>query len=336
MEKSYLSQRTSRFWSSAHVRFDHHYRDSSERSSFEQYSQNLVFGFSGAGPELSLHSIETGMPVIGERALQELWCWRSRPQAGQRGDMHWWSGEGFALICCCLPSSDKTLLEDTESLYKNIFSQALELGCGYPLRVWNYIPHINRGDGDSENYKKFCAGRKIAFDQCDLSCDAYPAASALGHKHDSILVYGLFAATPGVHFENPDQISAYRYPRQYGPKSPSFARATLVNFQDSQRLYFSGTASVIGHQTQHLNDVRAQTRTTLQNLSKLFEHVKTEGRLARLPNAEMLKVYLRSRSDMQYVRELIQMSHPEAQILYVEADICRADLLIEIDGHCGL
>ena len=66
-------------------------------------------------------------------------------------------------------------------------------------------------------------------------------------------------ALTGTPVENPRQVSAYRYPREYGPQSPTFARALLP---PSPRvpLLLSGTASIDG---KRVTDVPAFKSTAL-------------------------------------------------------------------------
>src|SRR3546814_12443298 len=86
---------------------------------------------------------------------------------------------------------------------------------------------ITFGDGDAERYREFCVGRARGLG--DFDTHALPAATAIGRCDDArvVQVYWLAARTPGMPVENPRQVSAYRYPRQYGPQQPSFARAML-------------------------------------------------------------------------------------------------------------
>ena len=99
----------------------------------------------------------------------------------------------------------------------------------YPhlLRIWNYFDAITLGEGDSERYRQFCVGRVQGLG--DVDTRTLPAATAIGSRDGRrvLQVYWLAAREPGLPLENPRQVSAYRYPRQYGPQAPSFARAML-------------------------------------------------------------------------------------------------------------
>jgi len=49
----------------------------------------------------------------------------------------------------------------------------------------------------------------------------------------------------------------------------------------------------------------------------------------------LVKVYIRRRADYPRVAERVGASLPRAKALFLESDICRADLLVEIEGIAG-
>jgi chorismate lyase/3-hydroxybenzoate synthase len=206
------------------------------------------------------------------------------------------------------------------------------------LRVWNYFDGINTGAGDEERYKIFCVGRASAL-KAHARGDSYPAATCIGRRDGSpmLQVYCLAGRAPGVPLENPRQTSAYRYPRQYGPASPSFSRAMLV----SERLVLiSGTASIVGHASRHPGDVRAQLAETLTNLANVLQRAGglAPGITPRLGAESLLKIYLRDESLLPAVEALVREHLPaQTPLLILHADVCRAELLIEVDClHGGL
>ncbi len=215
------------------------------------------------------------------------------------------------------------------------------LGCmrvqGYPnlIRIWNYLSNINNSRDGLERYQRFCIGRHQAFsERSNLFHSALPAASAVGMKSGPVLIYFIAQKTKGLHFENPRQMSAYHYPSTYGPKSPSFARATLSQ-QDRQTLFLAGTASIVGHATQHPRNIHEQTLETLRNLDALLDHVKkevTDVESVRF-TCQAVKVYIRPGQPMMIVKEIIE-KHLGSHVptLYLAAKLCRKDLLVEIES----
>ena len=80
----------------------------------------------------------------------------------------------------------------------------------------------------------------------------YAAATAIGlpSPPDQLHVHWLATKQPGIAIENPRQVSAFAYPRDYGPVAPGFSRAMLLP-GDTPLLLISGTASIVGHASQH-------------------------------------------------------------------------------------
>ncbi|MBU2285069.1 MAG: hypothetical protein KKC85_01380, partial [Gammaproteobacteria bacterium] len=139
--------------------------------------------------------------------------------------------------------------------------------------------------------------------------------------------------------ENPRQVSAYRYPPTYGPRSPTFSRAALAGIGGGDvALFISGTASIVGHETVHLGDVRAQTEETLRNLGAVIDAANALATTKFDLSAIDCVVYVRHVSDVDTVRAVLgealgRDAHTLTRAVYLEADICRQDLLVEIEAH---
>ncbi len=207
----------------------------------------------------------------------------------------------------------------------------------WPLKIWNYIPGINQGSGDEELYRQFCLGRAeaVLFDTADRP--PLPAATGIGTPPDepALQVYFLAAALPGLDVENPRQVSAWRYPRRYGPKSPLFSRATIMRMNGGSQFLISGTASILGHQTHHENQVANQLSESLRNVHSLLDegHRLMGDSHARLDADGLLKVYIRRPEDFELIRRTLEAeTPPDIPRMYLKGDICRENLLTEIDG----
>ena len=210
----------------------------------------------------------------------------------------------------------------------------------YPhlLRIWNYFDAITLGEGDSERYRQFCVGRVQGLG--DVDTRTLPAATAIGSRDGRrvLQVYWLAAREPGLPLENPRQVSAYRYPREYGPQSPTFARALLP---PSPRvpLLLSGTASIVGHASQHADSLRAQLDETLTNLDSLLGAARERGATLspHLDGTSRLKVYVRDAADADAVAAQLEARlGTRVPWLMLHADVCRRELLVEIEGMHGV
>jgi chorismate lyase/3-hydroxybenzoate synthase len=232
-------------------------------------------------------------------------------------------------------------LGDLESAAHRLYVRIERLlqDAGYPhfLRIWNFLARINDGEGDHERYRKFCAGRNRALALKPDFERALPAATAIGMLEPGLVVYFLAGKQPGLQVENPRQVSAFRYPRQYGPKSPSFARATLIGAGPHARLMVSGTASVVGHESLHRDDPLRQLEETLANVDALLANAlhtcfPSGTRAATRP--ESLKLYLRKAADIAVLEPLLTrlQGAAAAPLLCLRGDVCRHDLLLEIEA----
>ena len=206
---------------------------------------------------------------------------------------------------------------------------------GYPrlLRCWNFVNQINLGSHDQERYRQFCLGRHQALAGQPGFERHLPAATAIGMHEPGLLIYFLAARNPGVQVENPRQVPAFEYPREYGPRSPSFSRATYARFADTDHLLVSGTASVVGHVTRHPHDTAAQVDETMANLGALLAHGAREHLAGRHWQAQTLRLFIRNKAELPQLRaHLGEILGPDAPLLMLEGDICRSDLKIEIEG----
>jgi chorismate lyase / 3-hydroxybenzoate synthase len=223
----------------------------------------------------------------------------------------------------------------TEAAYRQIFALIDELGYSHLYRFWNYIADINGNSHGLERYRQFNVGRKKVFMDSNREIgDRLPAACALGLNEGPLSIAFLVGKTPAISIENPRQISAYEYPEHYGPRTPSFSRATLLNTKQEAILFISGTASIVGHKTMHPLDVIAQTKETLANLEAVIaEANRILGEPKLSLDETFLRVYIRNAVDLPLVRAEIQR-HIGGSIkaVYIQADICRAELLLEIEA----
>jgi chorismate lyase/3-hydroxybenzoate synthase len=263
--------------------------------------------------EVDGHVVAFGEPVDGA-AL----CVPSR-QLGSEPLVEVWRADELLFGAVTAPET-----ESLEALTRAHYARMIDhvRGAGYPyfLRMWNFVGGINEVE-DRERYQLFCAGRHDAFVSAGYHHDVdLPSASAVGMRGRGVITYFLASREAGVQVENPRQVAAYDYPPQYGPKSPSFSRATV--WRDF--VFVSGTSSVVGHRTVHVGDVQAQLEETLRNIEIVLAQT---GRT--LANVITAKTYLRRAEDHPSVAARLAEVFPDN--LYLEADICRKDLLIEIE-----
>lgn len=216
--------------------------------------------------------------------------------------------------------------EDIELMTKQAYEQAFKSSGahGYPhlIRTWNYLHDINGSDNTLERYQTFCVARHEILEKHEQLSTANPAATAIGtHNGENAFVF-LFAKNEGLVIENKRQVSAWDYPKKYAPKQPRFSRAMKYD----SVLMCSGTASVVGHETMHLNDVLAQLDECLKNVSVLLSEDGSKQRI----QTGMYRFYLREAEHAVLVEDKIIGFGIENYIV-LHGDVCRENLLIECE-----
>lgn len=303
----------------------------------------------GFGPAAPAHDD----PRVLRVALQpdapapfERWRGQGPVMRGRDGGIAWAEDGALQFGSIHLqPGDDGDLAATAASAYARL--RAFTHARGYPhlLRAWNYLDGITHGDGDGERYRVFCVGRARGLGE--LPPQALPAGTAIGYPLEGradggadgrepsrLLVYWLAARTPGTPLENPRQVSAWRYPRRYGPQPPSFVRAMLPA-SDAMPLLISGTAAVVGHESRHAGSITAQLEETVANLDSLVAaaHAQRPGLPPRMGAGTTLKAYVREREELATVRQwLLARLDPAVRFVVLHGAICRRELRVEIDG----
>lgn len=248
---------------------------------------------------------------------------------------------------------DDTLERQTQIAYCTLLEQVRDSSAPYPVRGWNAIPAITRSQRQGlDRYMAFNAGRHAAyqafFDDKPSLQRIIPTASAIGHGMDTLAISLLAHHQPGQAIENPRQVPALRYSNRYGPTPPAFARATVLPGEnESGTLLVAGTASVVGEDSRHANDIEQQLQETYRNLASVLraadqqEHahrtLTSEQRAQALAQYRSARVYIRRRADVERVCVSVQASLTGLEELeVVHADICRPELLVEIEGVASM
>jgi enamine deaminase RidA (YjgF/YER057c/UK114 family) len=281
-------------------------------------------------------------PLVESAAIFEVWRAAGALDSGQVGQVRYRASRDLVFGCVSIDESgaaepgNQALQQATMRAYAAIFACLDALRLGPPLRIWNYLSDINLVVDGVERYRIFNEARQRAFQSAHCGVRGnVPAACALGTPAGGPLaVYFIAGRGAGTAVENPRQVPAYDYPAVYGTFSPSFSRATIANRVTGHMLFISGTASILGHRTVHVGDVVAQTRETLHNIRAVVDEANRVAG-AGLYAAERLKykVYLRRPQDIAAVAsECAALMGDCPPPLYLHADICRADLLVEIEA----
>lgn len=277
----------------------------------------ISIGLNGLGREIPALEL---LNVGGESTVER----------GTSGNLSWARNDDWQLTWAVIEDARIDSLErQTQQTYQSLLTEVANCPHQRLARFWNYLPNINTGDGDREIYRRFCVGRHDAFTSFGVAKNDFPAASAVGHYQQGMTIMALSCSAQVEHIGNPRQVEAFDYPRKYGPSSPSFARATKVTIAEQECYFISGTASILGHESVHSDDLRLQLYTTSDNIRYLLSEAGFERE-----DIQMLRVYLRNAESHKECDQVLQELFPDTEKLYLHADICRAELLVEIECIC--
>jgi len=289
----------------------------------------VVFG-SGATPDPA-PALHVNVPHLDGRRDEVLLAGTEAPR--RSGSFTLFAGGGLlAGVAAAAPELD--LEAAAARLYDELFALA---GERHLYRIWNYVPRINAIEDGLENYRRFCRGRSLAFERRFGSGfqKVLPAASAVGTQGGPLALGFVAGEAHPRHFENPRQVPAFEYPPQYGPRPPSFARATACGANGAQRVYISGTAAIFGHASVAAGDLDRQLTCTLENLT-LVTRIAGAARSAAASSGwtRRFKAYLRRPDDLGRVAARLEtdLLREGDHVQYLHAELCRAELLVEIEA----
>jgi enamine deaminase RidA (YjgF/YER057c/UK114 family) len=243
--------------------------------------------------------------------------------------------------------------EESATAFRHLNEQ-LELAgvdFGNVIRTWIYVNQITEGSEGQQRYQELNRARTDFFEGFRL-CGKnraswapetiYPASTGIGTQGKRIVLnaVALQSDRPDVFFmplENPQQISSFDYHARYSPKTPKFARAMAIIQGHFVTTMVSGTASIVDQTTVHIGDVAKQTEQTIENIEQLigepnFAQHNMPGVGATLKDIAKLRVYVKHAEDYEKCREIVEQKLPAIPAIYLHADVCRPDLLVEIEA----
>jgi len=260
-------------------------------------------------------------------------------------------GDRFTLITARVAQAVKLkpaqLERQTFATYASIAQELQKQPRRHAVRFWNHVPAINEpADEDRDNYMVFNAGRFRAFSNLYGGSARFDrdvaTASAIGHRGDDLVIHCLAGDSIGAAVNNPRQVAPYHYSQRFGPLPPCFARATRLA-QPSDLFLVGGTASVRGEDSFHTDDLPAQLSETFTNLAALIaaavgKNISQQPKLKRWLSAfRELRVYYPNQNDVSAIESAILGAFPSlVRLETMEANLCRAELLVEIEGLADL
>jgi len=299
----------------------------------------LAFHFGGDPTREHPAVVNLDLEPIGCDDLYECWWTDDKVEFRSIGAVRIAECDDYAVaVLECDERGDDDHIRLTYDAYRELLDTISRTRHRQLVKVWNYLGGINEGEGDRERYRQFSIGRAMAFAETGITDESSPTGTGVGTQRDrGLTIIALASDREFALAENPRQVSAFHYPRQYGPKSPKFGRGGSVA-TDSHRLHLiSGTASIVGHESMHPGDTNLQIEETLRNLDALCRSVSTldeNSPALSLDDQCVLRVYLREPGDYGKVADKLKqkLGLDRAHIAFLRGDICRRELMVEIDG----
>jgi len=244
---------------------------------------------------------------------------------------------------------EDSIAEASERAFETALNILKEEGLSiqHIIRQWNYIEDIAIVEDPEapQNYQDFNDVRATYYDQVQFD-QGYPAATGIGQDTGGVII-GFIALSESDIISikpimNPGQIDAHQYSEvvlegnSVQKCTPKFERAKLVSIGEGNYIYVSGTASILGEKTVHVGDVEKQTLTTIDNIKRLFSKKNQEQLGLNFDVAKIsfshLRVYVKYKKDIPAVQKVCDAELNCKSSLFLESDVCREDLLVEIEG----
>jgi enamine deaminase RidA (YjgF/YER057c/UK114 family) len=218
------------------------------------------------------------------------------------------------------------------------------------VRQWNFIGDILGMKEGFQNYQVFNEVRSEFYSKF-RTIAGFPAATGVGMKYGGVFLDFCALKTDDTvtmkAVSNPSQINAYEYSQQVlkgfagsadsVKHPPQFERGLILINKTGSTLFVSGTASIIGQETIGKGDITEQTIVTIENIKKVadIERIKQLAEKQDMTDGKysLLRVYIKKQEDFSSVKRICNKHFKDSPVIFIEADICRDDLLTEIEAE---
>jgi len=219
------------------------------------------------------------------------------------------------------------------------------------VRTWLYLGDIVGPEGATQRYKELNRARADFYQDVhflrqhlppSVNGAVFPASTGIGASDRDVMMSSIALTTDRkdlvlLPLENPLQTSAFRYEPCYSAQSPKFCRAMAVIGREAVAVLISGTASIVQSETRATGNVEGQTHQTLDNIEALvaarnFARYGFPGVGATLRDLVLARVYIKRPEDYKKARAICEARLGELPTVYAIADVCRPELLVEIEG----
>lgn len=258
------------------------------------------------------------------------------------------------VYCGGIAAQGSTIYQQTTGGFRELEGLLREAGSGFEnvVRTWLYLGGITGPEAGTSRYQEMNRARSDFYNGIQFGRSlrvgpgrhrAFPASTGIGTARPGGLVMSCMALETEREdvflqpLENPQQVSAYEYEPKYSPHTPKFSRGMALVVGDYLTTWISGTASIVNSESRHAGNVEAQTEQTIDNIERLiaaenFSRHGIHGAGATLADLAKIRVYLKRPEDFLKCRAICERRFGPVPAIYVAADVCRSDLLVEIEG----
>jgi len=326
--------------------------------------ERLFAGF--FGPELPTTNYVSQPPCCGAALVIEVWAIGGKSVRIERFGPHALSVayDGVRWTYCAgvqpAPTVEGVYRQTLDVLEQSRAALA-RAGSGFEhvVRTWFYLGGITAPEADALRYQELNRARTDFYRDIRFRCSSrdagaapgvYPASTGIGMAGRGLTMSCVALDTRRADvlllpLENPRQIPAYAYDAKYSPQSPKFSRAVALRLGDCVTTWVSGTASIVNSETIHPEGAEKQTEQTIDNIEQLiaagnFTRHGLEGAGAGLRDLAKIRVYLKRPEYLEKCKAICERRFGPVPAVYAVADICRPELLVEIEGvafsrHCA-
>lgn len=220
------------------------------------------------------------------------------------------------------------------------------------VRQWNYIENITGttrvNHGEFQFYQLFNDIRAAFYRKNHLIHD-FPAATGIGCCSGGFVLelIALDNQTPvkTSSVKSPVQNNAYDYSQAMlvgdailpaGKQAPLFERAKVIEDQHDGLVFISGTAAIYGEHSVEIPDAAEQTEITIDNMFELIstQNLQQNGiqKVVETLQPGYVRVYVKNPEHNEIVETVCKKRFPTAPLLLVHSDVCRPELLVEIEA----
>ncbi len=304
--------------------------------------------------EVEIERVSEQLVVLRHDGMTWAWCAPVVPRT--------WTTPKACITCTkyathCTPVVPRTstagAYESTANTLHQICSLLHGVGIRFDqvIRTWLYLGGIVAAEGPTQRYKELNRARADLYKDVPFLAGyqretrrgpIFPASTGIGTEGRELIASAIALATDrddiiATPLENPRQTSAYDYARSYSLQSPKFSRAMALSYGPDNTIFISGTASITNSETRHIGDVVAQTHESLDNIEALISEENLDrhglpGFGSSLEGLGRARVYVKRKEDYPRIQAVCTKRLGEVPTIYVTADVCRPELLVEIEG----